>query len=310
MREFGRPYSLLMRAALVIGAPLLLQSGTVSSSAGADRLAGVKSWGYQLQRVDPQAIADSPYDLVVIDYSRDGSAAGAFSHDEVALMQQRPDGGRRLVLAYLSIGEAEDYRFYWQSGWSLAPPNWLGPENPEWEGNYAIAYWEPAWQALIFGGADAYLGRIIDAGFDGVYLDRIDAFDRLDPAMRRPQRMAAMSGFVVALADYARARVPGFVVIGQNGEELLADPAYAGVIDGLGKEDLLYGVDGDGVANERSLVRASLDLIEPFQAGGKPMFLIEYLTDPAAIEAVRAAAQDLNAPLFIGGRALDDVQSR
>ena len=34
---------------------------------------------------------------------------------------------------------------------------------------------------------------------------------------------------------------PGFLVIAQNAEGLLSDRAYRSVIDGLGKEDLLYG---------------------------------------------------------------------
>ena len=33
------------------------------------------------------------------------------------------------------------------------------------------------WQAVIFGDNDAYLNRILAAGFDGVYLDIIDAYE-------------------------------------------------------------------------------------------------------------------------------------
>src|ERR1035441_4370636 len=42
--------------------------------------------------------------------------------------------GRRLI-AYLSIGEAEDYRAYWQSSWNTNAPAFLLGENPEWKGN-------------------------------------------------------------------------------------------------------------------------------------------------------------------------------
>ena len=59
-------------------------------------------------------------------------------------MQRKPDGGARIVLAYLSIGEAEDYRSYWQRDWSVSPPAWLGAENPDWPGNYAVNYWDEA----------------------------------------------------------------------------------------------------------------------------------------------------------------------
>jgi cysteinyl-tRNA synthetase len=50
-------------------------------------------------------------------------------------------------------------------------------ENPHWKGNYKVRYWEPSWQELILGKEDAYLDKILKTGFDGVYLDIIDAFD-------------------------------------------------------------------------------------------------------------------------------------
>ena len=44
----------------------------------------------------------------------------------------------RKVIAYLSIGEAEDYRAYWKSAWRTNPPTFLLGENPEWKGNYRV----------------------------------------------------------------------------------------------------------------------------------------------------------------------------
>jgi cysteinyl-tRNA synthetase len=79
----------------------------------------------------------------------------------------------------MSIGEAENYRYYWQESWynKKDRPPWLLKENPYWEGNYKVQYWDPEWQAIIIGGEDSYLNKIIAAGFDGVYLDIIDAFE-------------------------------------------------------------------------------------------------------------------------------------
>src|SRR5207253_2099470 len=76
-----------------------------------------KSWGYQLQNVDPGAIAGAPYDVIVIDYSRDGSQENALTADDLKKLKARPDGGRRIVLCYFSIGEAEKYRYYWRWYW-------------------------------------------------------------------------------------------------------------------------------------------------------------------------------------------------
>ena len=79
----------------------------------------------------------------------------------------------------MSIGEAEDYRYYWKDEWDKKRewPDWIYKENPDWEGNYKVWYWEQEWKDIIFGNDDSYLKKVIDAGFDGAYLDIIDAFE-------------------------------------------------------------------------------------------------------------------------------------
>ncbi len=303
-----------LHAAPLFGASLMLALAAAGSPVAAApsriSLSGVTSWGYQLQQVDPDLVAASPYDLMVVDYSRDGSGEQAFTRADVATMQRKQDGGTRIVLAYLSIGEAEDYRFYWQRNWLSAPPAWLGSENPDWPGNYTVRYWDPGWQSLILGSPGAYLDDIIAAGFDGIYLDRIDAFDVSDESMSREMRMKLMAEFVSSIAAYARQRQPGFVVVGQNGEELLDLPLYTDTIDGVGKEDLFFGLEGDETLNSKGELRASLTPLQRFQASGKPVFLIEYLETAETKALARENAAALGAPLFIGDRELDDVRSR
>jgi cysteinyl-tRNA synthetase len=299
-----------------LGASVMLQlalavagGSAAAAPAGAD-LANMHSWGYQLQQVERDLIAATPYDLMVIDYSPDGSAERAFSRADVAVMQRKPGGGARVLLAYLSIGEAEDYRSYWQPGWRIAPPAWLREENPDWPGNYAVRYWDPQWQRLIMGSRDAYLDHIIAAGFDGVYLDRVDAFDAAEPGLTRARRMQLMTEFVIAIAAYARRQRPDFMIVVQNGEELLDTAPYAASIDAVGKEDLFFGLSGDGVPNSKSEIRASLGPLQRFQASGKPVFLVEYLESPEAKAFARKNAAAMGAALFIGSRELDDVWSR
>jgi cysteinyl-tRNA synthetase len=207
-------------------------------------------------------VAGSPFDLVVVDYSRNGTESGRFARAEVERMRKKPDGGRRIVLAYLSIGEAEDYRYYWQDTWietvnvlddpagagrsprsqpadpatsrgvvrlkalrlaKLSAPAWLGRENESWPGNFLVRYWDPAWQSIIFGASDSYLARIVEAGFDGVFLDRIDTFQMV--VAERAEARQEMVRLVAELAREARAQRPGFLVVPQNGEQLNADPA-------------------------------------------------------------------------------------
>lgn len=260
----------------------------------------------QLQQVDIEQIAQSSLDMVVIDYSRDGSDGQSFSADEVARMQRKPDGGRRLVLCYFSIGEAETYRYYWQPGWKLIPPDWLGPENQKWPGNYWVRFWHKAWQDTLIGKSNSYLARIQQAGFDGIYLDRIDVY--LDWRDQNPRAEIQMIDFVSQIAAKARRSHPGFLIIGQNAEELLRYDEYRSRIDAVSKEDLLYGIAGDGVPNLSAEIAWSGKFLRIAHERALPVFGIEYLRDKTKIAKAKAYFSRLGYRLTIADRPLDNLR--
>jgi cysteinyl-tRNA synthetase len=121
------------------------------------------------------AVTSTNYDLLIMDLFSDEGIE--FTSAEISQLKNKANGGKRLVISYMSIGEAEDYRYYWKTGWKPHNPSWIDKENPQWEGNYKVRYWEKGWQDIIFGNDSSYLKKILDAGFDGVYLDIIDAFE-------------------------------------------------------------------------------------------------------------------------------------
>jgi uncharacterized protein (TIGR01370 family) len=85
------------------------------ASAGRAMLQNAQSWTYQLQGSDRAAASNA--DVVIVDQS----AASNLSR-----LKQKPGGGRRAAIAYLSIGEAEPYRPYWKSCCSGGNrPSWL-----------------------------------------------------------------------------------------------------------------------------------------------------------------------------------------
>jgi cysteinyl-tRNA synthetase, unknown class len=307
------PAAALAMAALLAGA-LGLSPASAQTEAATESparvLAAAKSWGYQLQNVDPDTIAAIPYDLFVIDYSRDGSDPLALTAEEVDRLKLKPDGSRRIVLSYLSIGEAETYRYYWKWYWGwffgvFAPP-WRGPQNPEWRGNYGVRYWQEDWQNIIFRGDNSYLDRIIKAGFDGVYLDKVDEY--VDMAKENPAARAEMIAFVKALAERARTLKPGFLIVPQNAEGLLVDQSYRAVIDGLGKEDLLYGEVRDKRPNNPESIAANVGSLKLLTAEGKPVFAVEYLDAPREIEAAKRQLLRYGFIPYFADRALDRMR--
>lgn len=119
-------------------------------------------------------LRNSNYDLLIIDAFYNDTL---LSMSEVNSLKTKQNGGKRLIISYLSIGEAENYRYYWNSIWITNPPTFLASENPQFPGNYKVQYWMNQWQNIIFGNNNSYLTKILNSGFDGAYLDIIDAYE-------------------------------------------------------------------------------------------------------------------------------------
>lgn len=246
-------------------------------------------------------------DVLVID--EEYSADSPWTRDEIATIRSGREDRR--IFAYLSIGEAENYRGYWQSTWKTNPPGWLGKENPDWPGNFRVNYWDPEWQGHIL----AALDRIVAAGFDGVYLDIVDAFESfehdpetgewrdglINPVTGQSYRKD-MTAWVRRIAGTARKKNPGFAVIPQNGVQLLEDPRFVEVVDAMGVEDL-FANDGKPASRDESAHRLGcLRHIHP-----KPVFVIEYDLGKNALRTVQDRCGAHGFSLLVTRRALDGL---
>ena len=274
--------------------PLVLQDGRSISWEEID------DFLYQLQDLDLRAVGETAYDLIIIDYSSDGTAGGEYTTEQIKALKFSP-GGRKIVLAYMSVGEAEDYRFYWQPSWRPGNPSWLEEENPSWEGNYGVKYWDPAWQEIIF----AYTDRLLQAGFDGAYLDLVDAYEYY---LDRGRKSAAreMVDFVAAIATHARRVDPDFYIVPQNGAELVElVPGYLELVDGIGQEELYYGYWGDDLPTPAKVTTQLEGYLDRFRGAGKKVFVVDYALKPAHIDEVYARAQQKGYIPFVAVRALD-----
>ncbi|RZJ55337.1 MAG: hypothetical protein EOO45_29570, partial [Flavobacterium sp.] len=129
---------------------------------------------YSSKQAFINAVTATNYDLVIIDLFANEQMLTA---GDITQLKNKANGGKRLVICYMSIGEAEDYRYYWNSSWNADKPEWIAAENPDWPGNYKVKYWNNDWQGIIYRNDNSYLDKITTAGFDGVYLDIIDAFE-------------------------------------------------------------------------------------------------------------------------------------
>lgn len=240
-------------------------------------------------------LVDSSYDLLVIDYSKEGDESTRFTAAELDQIRS----GDKTLLSYISIGEAETYRSYFQQSWLDSSPSWLGEENPEWEGNYKVKYWDPGWQAIIYD----YIDKIIQAGFDGLYLDIIDAYEYYEENI--PDAAQRMINWVANISSYFKTAVPGGLIIPQNGEPLLDDPYYRSVIDGIGREDLYVLPDEQEQRDSSEIeeIEGYLNLLNDSQL----VLVVDYTDHADLIEFAREQAAEQGYLHYIGVLELDQL---
>lgn len=303
--RYTLPLTLVTMLAILAGpGPVTAQRGkpdVPSASTNQDLLRSAKSWGYQLQEISSAKLDRTPYDVLIVD-AGPGDGSSGLTRSQISKLKTKPDGSRRLVIAYINIGEAENYRSYWQKSWTTQPPAWMGSENCRWKGDHRVRHWSPEWQSIVFGQPKSVLGRLIDAGYDGVWLDRVDIFYYWRG--ERWQAASDMVDFVVSLSAWAKARNPAFLIVPQNGEELLADPRYRRAIDGMGKEDMLFGDRGNERRNAGPRVARAKRNFASAQADGLPVLAVEYTRRKESIAAATNELRSLGFVPYFGPRSL------
>ena len=235
-------------------------SVTVASSVR-DRLKNARFWMYQIQDLDAdgavEALARSNYPLLVVEPGQNFSDYPYDTAQMVADLRTTPKGLERVLLAYVDIGQAEDFRDYWQPDWQAPtsqsagyPDFLLAPDPDGWSGDFQVAYWRESWRQLWLGDA-GIIAQLAKLGFDGVYLDWVGAYDD-DPVREAAQEDGVeteteMIRFIEDIRAAGRAVNPQFLVVPQNASYLLdADPdRYAAAIDALAVEDTWFSGEGD-----------------------------------------------------------------
>lgn len=247
-------------------------------------LAAVKSFCIQLQGCDVAKLAASDFDLIILDPDQVTQA-------DIAALRFKPNGASRILLAYLSVGEAERYRANFHFAKSAAI---LGAENPEWPENFDVEFWSPDWRLALLDECS----RIWAKKFDGVFLDKLDAY-LPDHGPRTATNMAALLHFLSRLFQ-------SFLFLGNNPEH--AGWLFLDALDGVLKEELFMQ---DGMLRSEEAIGVDLGWLKPFALKGKPIFLIEYTRSPGSIRDISKAAKARRlVPYFAGeDRLLDRVFS-
>jgi cysteinyl-tRNA synthetase, unknown class len=277
---------------------------TIQRQVWSTAFSNIDTWMYQIQGLDDSvaisSLAETEYPMLVVEPGHNFTSDVYNTSELVQSLRRTPSGQQRLLLAYIDIGQAEDYRTYWQANWiaptanSSGTPDWLVTIDPDgWSGNYPVAYWRQEWKDLWLG-SDGLIAEMALFGFDGVYLDWIEAYD--DTAVRalasddQVDPDIEMIKFIEQIKAAGSDISPGFLVVAQNAAFLIdADPArYVATIDALAVEDTWFAGAGDAqwtdssagdqanVFEDEYSVENRLNQYKLFLNRSVPVFTVDY----------------------------------
>ncbi|MCE1247479.1 MAG: endo alpha-1,4 polygalactosaminidase [Firmicutes bacterium] len=285
----------------------------------------VTSWAIQLQNIETDesmgALASSDYDMLVIEPTRTDWSSENMNFDTAKLvseLQSTPasDGiHRKLVIAYVDIGQAEDYRWYWtwSKNWTPGQPfpdDWpsfiISPDPDGWAGDFPVAYWDPNWKDIAvygknqssspYGNYTSIIDEAIRDGFDGIYMDWVAGYED-EQVLARAEKDGVdaaqeMKNFISEIRTYAHQRKPGFIMIQQNGSTLdQYQPDILNVVDAISQEAVWYegasfddwdAADAADISVDTDLTNEYITNLTRWKKKGIPVFNVEYAVNNAS----------------------------
>ncbi len=323
---------------------LLLLAASCTGSRSRDRrvepeplgsIPGVESWVIQLQGLERpgaiDALASARADLFVLEATRSVRGMESFPIRHVLRRIRSSNAGAFpcRLLAYVNVGQAEDYRTYWSERWrapaaeGTANPDYLLAPDPEgWPGNFVVRYWDERWQQVLFGRADSLIDAALADGFDGAYLDWILGYQH--PLVLEAARMDAvdpewaMVELIERLGTYAREQDDDFMVIAQNALSLAEEiPDLLESIDGICQEDVSFrgesvgdwadpragDIERSGEGEDGTF--ALLERLRTVGARGKLVLTLDYAGVPANVEVAMRRSRQHGLVPFVSRTPLD-----
>jgi cysteinyl-tRNA synthetase len=287
-------------------------------------LSEVQYWAYQIQDLGATGAVDklakTHYDMLVLEPTRTDWSSDDKNFDTAGMVQKLQNTAasdnehRKLIIAYIDIGEAEDWRWYWTWSTEWEPntprpsdwPDYILTHDPDgWTGNYPVAYWDVRWKDLVmygdnqnsnpYGNYTSIIDEVLKDGFDGIYLDWVEGFENTE-VIKEAQKLgldpaAEMIQFIREMREYSTARNPDFIIIQQNAAALCdGHTELFAEIDAIAQEAIWFdgdafdewdAEDGYDSLNDQDLVDYYLEYLDQYLDADIPVFDCEYALDDA-----------------------------
>lgn len=140
---------------------------------------------------------------------------------------------RTKFIGYLSLGEAEEYRWFWPQA---KGKDFVVEKNPYWPGSWRVDIRSQLWQALLL---NQVIPKILEKGYRGLFLDTVDTAIYLEN--KDPGRYAGSKKALIGFVKEVRSRYPHLMIVLNNGFEILEE--LGGVLDAVAAEDLYTRYD-------------------------------------------------------------------
>ncbi len=183
-----------------------------------------------------------------------------------------PQNTRTLYIGYVSLGEAEKFRWYWPE---IEGRDYILWENENWKDDFLIDIRSEEWQDFLI---KRIIPKIINKGYEGLFFDTIDT-----PIFLEEKDKEKFAGSIAAMAGLIRRireTFPELVLVSNNG--IRAVEAIGPFIDIFVLESLYTTYDfsskayGRADSSWRDLRLDWLSIHEGVTAG-KPILVIDYM---------------------------------
>jgi len=194
------------------------------------------------------------------------------------------DKAGRICLGYLSVGEAQTCRWYWDE---VKGASWVLSENPNWGGDHLVDLRSAAWRELV---VKREARRLVERGYDGFFLDTLDTAEVLLQADGK--RFAGVEEGLVRLVAELRREYPGAVIVANRGFSVL--DGTAPLLDGLMVEGVRSTYDFEAKRSRRLSADeiAWMDArLAEVKRHGLPVFALDYVEPPDADTGRRVEAE-------------------
>jgi len=209
----------------------------------------VKNWAFYIKDVDVQQVIKSSVDMVVIDLD---TKDGPITKQQV----QKIKDSDKVVIAYLSVGDAEEYRRYWDDSWTKPKlaPKWLGKQSTVWKGVYHVTNpLEDQWMDIV----KKMIDTAINNGFDGIVVAGI-----------KPQTEQAEL-FLTKISEYTKRNNKQFKLFVQD----YTSKEIVGVVDGIVVQGVSYNLFG--AANKN--IKQQTEVLNWFVSNNKTIYVVEFV---------------------------------